>query len=94
MTKPLKLLFLAPVFTNLAALTSVCAADKALLDFAGQMDLTGVVTTDAKVSVVKSGNSSALRISAGHQQSWPGVTLPPPGETGPLQSGRPQPKTA
>ncbi len=79
MTKPLKLLFLAPVFTNLAALTSVCAADKALLDFAGQMDLTGVVTTDAKVSVVKSGNSSALRISAGHQQSWPGVTLPAPG---------------
>jgi len=54
------------------------ATDQVLLDFKGDVDLSKVGATDAKVSIEKSAAGSALHVATGHQQPWPGVTLPAP----------------
>jgi hypothetical protein len=53
------------------------AADQVLFDFGRDFDLSKVATSDAKVAKAPSG--PALRVVTGHQQSWPGATLPAPG---------------
>jgi hypothetical protein len=53
------------------------AAEKLLLDFTGNLDFGGLVTTDATATRSESG--PALRVCTGHKASWPGVTLRPPG---------------
>ncbi len=62
---------LAILFTSLAA----HAADRVLLDFNTGFDFKAVTTQDAQASEAKSTGGSALRITTGHSQQWPGVTL-------------------
>ncbi len=58
---------------------AAAGADEILFDFTGKPELARVVSADATVSVSKTSGGSALRVSTGRQQSWPGITLRPPG---------------
>jgi hypothetical protein len=58
---------------------TLSAADQVLFDFEEHFDFSKVPAQDAKVAASKSASGSALRVATGHQQSWPGVTLPAPG---------------
>ena len=69
-----------------ALTTAAAAADRILFDFAAEADITQIITTDAKVSAAKSGSGSALRVGAGHQAPWPGITLRAPGGSWDLSS--------
>src|SRR5438270_194090 len=64
----------------LACLAANCsfAGDQLLFDFTGKFDPAKVQTTDAVVSFARSATSSLLRVQTGHQQPWPGITLPCP----------------
>jgi hypothetical protein len=64
----------------LAALPLVAsaAAPLTLVDFSPPFDAQAVTVSDATATVVKSGAGTALRVAAGHQKSWPGVTLKAP----------------
>ena len=55
------------------------AADPILFDFGLPFDGGQVTTQDAQASVAKSATGTVLRVTTGHQQSWPGVTLRAPG---------------
>jgi hypothetical protein len=55
------------------------AADEVVLfDFEGDFDATKVETGDAKVSLAKSPDGTALSVATGHKQPWPGFTLKAP----------------
>jgi hypothetical protein len=45
----------------------------------GQFDPAKAILSDAAAKIVTVGTSASLEISTGHQQTWPGVTLPAPG---------------
>ena len=62
---------------GLGLVGTVHAADQVLFDFGRDFDLSKVTTSDAKVARAPSGQ--ALRVVTGHQQAWPGATLPAPG---------------
>lgn len=66
---------LPPLLAGLLSVASGFAADPVLFSFDGAFDVSKVATSDAKVSVVKAGAGSALRVEAGHAQPWPGTTL-------------------
>lgn len=53
--------------------------DQVLFDFESNDNLSQVVATDAKVVEAKSADGTALRITTGHEQAWPGITLKAPG---------------
>ena len=55
------------------------AADLVLFDFGRNFDFTKPATLDATVAEAKSADGSALRVTTGHKQQWPGVTLAAPG---------------
>lgn len=52
------------------------AAGRPLFDFDRGFDLKSVQCNDANFAVTNSATGSVLRINTGHNQSWPGVTLP------------------
>ena len=54
------------------------SADLTLFDFEGGFDASKIAGQDAKAATMKSGDGTALKVSAGHQQQWPGVTLVAP----------------
>ena len=59
----------------LAAAGPLCGrADQDLVNFGSGLDLARVTATDAKFSPAAGG----LRVNTGHQQPWPGITLPAP----------------
>jgi len=62
----------------LAWVTSAFAADQTLFNFDGSTDLARFTKTDATVAAVKAGTGTALRVSTGTNQPWPGITLPAP----------------
>ena len=62
----------------LAGVTCACAADLTLYQFSGTTDLARFAITDAVVTAVPSGAGTALRVTTGTHQPWPGVTLPAP----------------
>lgn len=64
------LLLLLPALTR--------AAENLLIHFDQTFDPKRVVCSDATVAVVTNQGDFALRISTGHEQPWPGVTLPAP----------------
>jgi hypothetical protein len=67
---------------SLALFPAVCAAaapDRALYDLRTEPDLSRVVATDAKVTRTDAAAGGALRVVTGHNQTWPGITLPAPG---------------
>jgi len=47
-----------------------------LVNFNNGFDLKSVQCSDAKIAITTSATSSALHISTGHKQLWPGATLP------------------
>src|ERR1035438_5017339 len=53
----------------------VGAAWRPLVDFTDDFDLKSVQCTDARITVTNLPIGPALRISTGHNQPWPGVTL-------------------
>jgi hypothetical protein len=59
--------------------STVRAAELVLFDFEQDSDLTRVTAQGAEMSKAKSGSGTVLRVATGHNQSWPGVTLAPPG---------------
>lgn len=67
---------IASILLGFVATASVYAADRVLFDFAHDFDFTKFGATDAKLSVPQSYPTPALRITTGHTQPWPGVTLP------------------
>lgn len=52
------------------------ATELSLVNFDQGFDLKRVGCSDAKTTLVKTTGGSALRINTGHEQPWPGVTLP------------------
>ena len=52
------------------------APGRPLVNFNNGFDLKAVQGDDTKVAITTSGTGSALRISTGHKQPWPGVTVP------------------
>ncbi|HTL59260.1 MAG TPA: hypothetical protein VL361_26545 [Candidatus Limnocylindrales bacterium] len=57
------------------SLTPSSGADIDLLPSKSGFDLEKILRTDAKISLIP---GAALRVETGHEQSWPGVTLPCP----------------
>ncbi|MCX6904490.1 MAG: beta-agarase [Verrucomicrobia bacterium] len=55
----------------------LCGADLVLLD--RNFDFTKVVAQDSKIAQAGTPATPLLRITTGHAQSWPGVTIPAPG---------------
>jgi hypothetical protein len=55
------------------------AAEQPLFNFDRGFDLNRVECHDAKVALLKTAGGSALRINTGHEQRWPGITLPATG---------------
>jgi hypothetical protein len=55
------------------------AADQALFNFEGGFDPSKASSTDAVATAVKSGAGTALRVTTGHSQPWPGIALLAPG---------------
>jgi hypothetical protein len=53
-------------------------ADEVLFDFDKGFDASAVPAADAKVTLVKAGEGSALAISTFHKMEWPGITLKAP----------------
>jgi Beta-galactosidase len=53
-------------------------ADDLLVDFAQGFDFQKVEARDVKVSEARHDDTVALRMDTGHQQEWPGITLPAP----------------
>jgi len=72
---------LEPVLATLLLALTASAADRALFDFEPGFDLKTVSTQDAQVNAVASASGSALRVTTGHAQPWPGITLAAPGGT-------------
>ena len=73
----MKVFCLPPFFICLALRNLPAAAvppDSVLFDFSHGVTPAKISTSDAQASSV----SSALRVATGHQQPWPGVTLPAP----------------
>jgi hypothetical protein len=55
------------------------AVEQPLYTFGQGFDVASLECRDAKAVVVKTDGGPALRIFTGHDQPWPGVTLPAPG---------------
>jgi len=53
-------------------------ADQVILDAGHHFDVDKIEERDATVAEVKAGDGFAWRISMGHHQRWPGITLPAP----------------
>jgi len=64
------------VLPGLLLITSAFAADQTLLKFDGATDPAKFPVSDAVVRIVKAGAGSALLLTTGTNQTWPGVTLP------------------
>ena len=45
---------------------------------AGGFDAAKIAATDATVPTKESGAEAGLRVATGHNQPWPGITLPVP----------------
>ena len=58
---------------------SASAGDLVLFNFTRASDPSEIKTTDAKVLAPQPGSASGLRVATGHEQPWPGITLPAPG---------------
>lgn len=71
---PFHLLVTAFVFSFLSADSF---ADKLLLRVDADLDVASIPSRDVDLSVVSRGNRQFLRMAAGHQQKWPGITLKP-----------------
>ena len=70
---------LRTLLMSLAAAIAAHAADThVLFDFENNFDPGKTQATDARVSLVRSGEGQALRIETGDRQAWPGVTLRAP----------------
>ncbi len=50
-------------------------AEQVLFDFGPSFNLAGVETRDAKAALAGDPGAPALRITTGHKQEWPGITL-------------------
>jgi hypothetical protein len=66
------------VLPSLLWITSAFAADQALLNFGGATDPARFPISDAVVTTVIVGAGTALHLTTGTNQPWPGVTLPAP----------------
>ncbi|MFQ6096912.1 MAG: beta-agarase, partial [Armatimonadota bacterium] len=78
---PALLKALIPILAILAAFLAsegMSQAQKVLFDFEEGFHLGGVEVRGVKVTKVRSGGGSALRIASGHDQDWPGITLKAP----------------
>ena len=60
-------------------LATTSAADQILFDFTRGFDAAKITAADATVSAKESGTQAGLRVATGHNQPWPGITLPAPG---------------
>jgi hypothetical protein len=56
----------------------VAEEERVLLNFDRDFDAAKVEARDVKVSLAPGGAGQALHIASGHQQEWPGITLPAP----------------
>lgn len=54
------------------------AQERVLFDFDAGFDFASVPTQDARVAETKRAAGSALRVTTGHTQRWPGITLKAP----------------
>ena len=61
--------------TEVAALSAEKEPSLVLFDFSEDFNIGSVVTSDAKITLPRSGT---LRIETGHKNQWPGITLKAP----------------
>ena len=59
--------------------SAVEAAEQVLFDFDHDFDVTTVTSQDATVAITERDGDTVLRLSTGHDQQWPGITLRAPG---------------
>jgi hypothetical protein len=52
--------------------------DRMLYDFGKDVDAGKIEARDVRVSLSPGSDGTALRLASGHQQEWPGITLPAP----------------
>jgi glycosyl hydrolase family 42 (putative beta-galactosidase) len=69
---------LAALLIGLAGLAGGEGGDRILFDFSRDVALGPIAARDAKVSRTSSGGGAVLRLATGHEQEWPGITLPAP----------------
>lgn len=74
-----RILGLLVVVSSCWSVASAQKSDQLLFDFEPSFNFSQVVATDAKVVEAKSADGTALRVTTGHEQAWPGVTLKAPG---------------
>ena len=70
--------FGAALFIFSCPLRAADSRSQILFDFDSGFDFAAVATSDARAAEAKSKSGSALRVSTGHSQTWPGVTLTVP----------------
>ena len=74
--------FVLAAVVAVTVITTAEAGNVTLFDFNKGFDFARVTGRDAKVSEAKHPAGSALRVSTGHAQPWPGIDLlPPAGQT-------------
>jgi hypothetical protein len=66
---------LSAVLAIFCGAMTLARADQSLFDFANEQDLKRVTTTDANVTQTP---APALRVTTGHKETWPGMTLRAP----------------
>ncbi len=61
--------------------TQLCMAQdkKVLFDFEGDFDVAKVESRDASAGLSRASDGTSLRVTTGHSQRWPGITLRAPG---------------
>lgn len=77
------IVYLLTLFSNAAVVRAAISpaalsGEQLLFDFNRSIDLTKVATEDATVSATKFGSNSGLRVTTGHERTWPGITLHAP----------------
>ncbi len=55
--------------------STAVSAEQILFDFVDGFDATTVTASDASVAITQRDDGAVLRLSTGHQQDWPGITL-------------------
>ncbi len=77
---------LGTVCAAFSLLANSVFADKPLLTVKADFDVDSIASRDVHLSVVTRDGKDCLRMAAGHEQNWPGITLKPTEETWDLSS--------
>lgn len=70
--------WLITISAIVACLPSIATADTSLLGLGPDFPLDRITSSDAKVTITNTANAPCLHVVTGHEQKWPGATIPAP----------------